>query len=271
MDPFSFNIQSIYTSYVYAPLHNTITNFKSVIDIIIILDRIANFKSKIESVLKNCRPKCLCFYVFIIVLLVNLPYFLAITPVYFNVEILETKTQTDFMHFGTSKFAKTKFGFVLSVVVIFFKYVLLGLIEFSLNIVTICLFRKFMLKKQALKLSEQNLNMIIWLKNVHKITGNSTIKSKLARQSIFYTKSVETNLIIMVTFLGLVSVIYQALSIGFNFSVLYHGISFKFGLVQTFVSIIRNASYFLIFYMFNKKFRALFSYFKKDAMSNLNN
>jgi hypothetical protein len=138
----------VWLNFVYTPISNVSYFYSSLLDICILLDRIATFNSFVRSCMTlPCRFVCLI--TLLVTLVIDLPYFFVFVPAY-NVSKLNATTEITIWFSSTSSFATSTAGTVVTFVVYALRDVLVMVIQIVLNIVSVLLLREHLQNKLKL-------------------------------------------------------------------------------------------------------------------------
>ena len=249
-------------SYIYSDIVNTIYFINSILDLIILIDRIALFKPKFKF--DKFNPYFICIIITIICTVINIPYFMLFTPVYFYAEF-NNQTVTKFYYYGLSKFGSSDIGKN-------FSYFLNGvrdagtlLVEFILNIVSLILLKEYLNKKKKLiKISSNatkhsNLEIKSVNQNGSRLNSDHTTPTLRPKEKNISNRELKANaMVIFMCFMSstehlliLIAIISKLLFNGFFSSILIFLGNFGISL--------KHAMSFLTFYLFNKNFARKFN------------
>jgi hypothetical protein len=236
-----------YFTHIYLPIVTTGYFYGCILDIVIILEHIFILKNK-RNLLGKYKPFRTCAILFVICFIINFPFFLAFRPEIKQVFISPNET------FNLYFLASTDFGnSVGGKIVLFAVYILRDLItlllEATLNIITIVLFKKYILNKSKL------LNRT---KQPKAVISGSINKGDQKAVSIVIILSILTILehsaIIMAS-------IYS------NFFV--NKLTFTFAAFSSFFVTLKHLSNFFLLLIMNKNFKKSFiELFKINCQSN---
>ena len=130
-----------YGNYFYLPITSTLNFYGSILDILINLERLSCFKTRIKSFFKY-PARYVCLIAFISCLIINSPYFLINEPGVFDAP-LGNSTYFRIYYWAITDYSQTLTGKTLNYVVYFIKDVLTFIAEVSINIWSIILFKKY--------------------------------------------------------------------------------------------------------------------------------
>jgi hypothetical protein len=120
--------------------------FGSVVDIIILLDRIGHFDKRIKTCIK-LPPYLICIIAFFGCFLINFPYDILYEPGSITVNLNATVTFTLWTSLPTS-FASSRLAAILVYVVASLRDILVFVIQISLNLVSVFLLKRYLDKKK---------------------------------------------------------------------------------------------------------------------------
>ena len=155
-----------YGNYFYLPITSTLNFYGSILDILINLERLSCFKTRIKSFFRY-PARYVCLIAFISCLLVNSPYFLINEPGVFDAP-LSNSTYFRIYYWAITDYSQTLTGKTLNYVVYFIKDVLTFIVEISINISSIIFFKKYL--KLKLTINTVSIN--------GKIDVNLSLKEK---------------------------------------------------------------------------------------------
>jgi hypothetical protein len=257
---------TLYISTIYSYMINTAYLFRTLIDIAIILDRIALFEPRAKFLFKY-SPVMNTTAMFFISLVLSIPQIFLYKIREFPVYLINEQRLTHFYAVSPSDFLNSTIGLIVYYVMLFARNVLTVVVEIVLNAISIFLFKKFMEKKRRIT-SIRLTNMIQTTRAVSQsmnLTANRTTSTRSVDSSSDTSLSAVRNLFFMVLALELVSALQQFLLIAFYTLSIFEGFSTYFTFSLNFLYAFKHTINFIIFLAFNLKFRqALFSYFRID-------
>jgi hypothetical protein len=141
-----------YTNYFYIPMLSILNFFGSMIDIYILLDRIGNFNRRVKSWTSKWPVYRVCAITLIACSIFCIPFFLAYCSCSLTVK-LNPSTQFTIWFGGVSELSQTLTMTVLLFFLLAVKEFAVLLVQIALNVVSIVLLKRFLMKKNRLLLS----------------------------------------------------------------------------------------------------------------------
>jgi hypothetical protein len=275
-----------YISYCYKPVINTLGFYKFVLNAHLTLDRIVVLRPRLKTKFSE-SPRLACTFTFILTVLVMSPHYLMYSPVSYVIYDESLETYSEFHVTETSDFAKTRTGVIFLNSVAAVRSVSMCLIDIILNAFTIFFFKQFMNNKSKMMNFSYNIRQseaaVCRTRDQHQAElaesqTNSSSQSEERGTIITQTSRSNNNVELekSVTFMVIVhctaSLAHQILLLITFFYVVTSGQvtgSAILIFVTNYVSVLRQAANFFIFYYFNKKFqkdaRFLLSYCLKKT------
>lgn len=118
----------------------------TLLDILILLDRISVFNKRVKDLLKITRPYIQIFLLAVISILLNIPYYFLIIPQGLNYN-QTNGSETTVWFSGSSPFSRTQGGYALIVSFIFVNYASVTVVQITLNIISAVYIRRHIKKK----------------------------------------------------------------------------------------------------------------------------
>jgi hypothetical protein len=232
--------------------------YSTVLDIIVLLDRIATFNKTVDSKLRLVKTRSyrVCFAMLMVCAVVDLPYFLVFEPNEATVRLNETISFT--VNFSnTTSFSRSQLGVIITFLVFALRDGVVMVFQITLNVVSMIMLKKLMRKRMRLlsvpTRSSKNFN-------VETPTPNPRKTSKLGgRESLMSTTNSENSATVMVFIICALSVLVHLLQMVmiiypyFNFNLTV----FVLYLVGDGVLPLKACATFFIFF-FNKRFKRHF-------------
>lgn len=135
-----------YYNYIYSPGINICYFYSSVLDIFVLIDRIAYFKVSVRTWFRKCSPFKMCLIGLIGCLIIDSPYCYVFMPGSVVVRLNSTTNFTIWFA-STTPFATSTVGKVLSYLVYSIRDVQVMLIKVALNIISAYILKQFLDKK----------------------------------------------------------------------------------------------------------------------------
>jgi hypothetical protein len=243
--------------YFLKPVHNLLIFVKTLLDLLIVIDRVATFRPEYKIFFK---PKPWINFCLILLLcsLLSIPNFFLYTPeehrelTYYDDKLVKVD---DFYIINTSNFAKTRLGKIVFLAQIIMRNILPTLLEILYNLLSCFHLRKYLVKKHVLmNLAKKPKTERTSLKS----ETHAHNESRSSSNSLYQNMNVENNLTRMVIAVTLVSIVHQVFYASFSIYNLDHRVSIGFTFYYSFIHVLRYSSNFFLFYFFNKKFKGVF-------------
>jgi hypothetical protein len=260
------------TVYLDSFFINLLIFFGTLIDSIIILERIVLFEPKAKFLLKY-SPLVNSLALFVFAGLISVPQL-------FSYEIVDYRRLTHIYGFALSVFANSSLGTIVTYVMLFIRIFLNLPVQIVLNIISVILFKRFIAKKtnilgsskrtdtqaagiavamttvavtyQQLQQAESTL-----LSNTNGAVANvASKKSDMPANETSFSLSAVQKLFYMVLALELVAILSGCVLAAVNIYSLLVGISILFIVGVNLTIAIEPTISFLIFFAFNKKFKS---------------
>jgi hypothetical protein len=282
-----------FLAYVASPLNSILFFYKCVLDALISLDRISIFKPSVKERM-TLSPSVYSILAFLVAIVLNLPHVLLYKP--YNYYVYDEYEGLDDFHVtDTSPFAASELGKSLIFSFLVFRSVSICLIDIALNMISLFIFKQYLLKKKRLLniLDENHAHFMLESLSpaqspIHEETpivkhqhhsqhrNSSVLPTVTSHHKIIEHHEwfdAERNIAIMVIVLCSVSVIHQIFFVGNVFFTIYMGgitrSSAIFLFVTNLVSCVRYGSNFFIYFSFNKNFNEEFRLLLKGKLSDL--
>lgn len=179
-----------YYNLIYTPIISLSYFYGSVLDIIILLDRIATFDKRVKKIMN--WPRTMCLVSFIACLIINIPSYIQFDVILVDVKLNAT-TDLTFWFGGSSQFALSQIGRGLILFNIAFRDGFTLLVEIYLNIHSIILLKTYLARrKRILSVRNENASVMKTVINAGANTmqtGNSTNQRKSSGFNLFRKKS----------------------------------------------------------------------------------
>jgi hypothetical protein len=138
----------IYSNYIYIPITNLNYLFGSLLDIVILLNRISYFNVFVKRHIKLSPPK-ICLIAFIVSLIVEFPFFFVFMPNSHTSVLRDGSTFT--IWFGdVTRFSQTEIGTITTFITYGLRDILVMLIILVLNIISAWLLKRHLRAKTRL-------------------------------------------------------------------------------------------------------------------------
>lgn len=137
-----------YYNYVYSCIINLSYFYVSVLDIVILLDRIANFDKRFKTWFK-LSPYTICIVIFVICALIDSPYYFVFMPGSFTA-YLDRNTTFTIWFANTTPFAQSPVGRIVNFTLCAVRDGLVMIIHIVLNIISIHMLKNHLRKKKRI-------------------------------------------------------------------------------------------------------------------------
>lgn len=260
------NEANLYATLVYLPVSNVILIFGSILDICISLERCSIFYTKFKVLIKQ-KVNLVCLILFIVSILIGLPYFFINWPEDVDFDIGKNKF-FKLWYWDITTFGRSLAGQILTYGNFFIRDVLFLSVELGLNIFSIALLRNYFINKAKLVGNSNQLSHQIPLKS--NIDTNSTDTQNVAALSnsvctinVTHTKNLsaqEKNLTIMIIIMCFFSIIIHIFYLIVGVFLFFSDslLTSSTGAFVVFTSILKHMSNIIFLFLFNVKFRKRF-------------
>lgn len=263
-----------YCSYFKVTVGNLSYFYSTVLDIVILVDRISNFKRKWRS-LFVLDPYQMCAVCLLACLVFNIPIYLAFSPSSATSPIGPNETFTVWF-VDVTPFQMSKVGTILLFIVNFTRDLVTMLIEIVLNIISVVLLKNYLSKKRRLTIPSENTvtkiemrRPTIFVRSTRRVTPADPL-AVLRLKSTEQISSTDTKATMLVIIMSALTFAEHMLVLG---SLFYNTFNFNLTVyvlyaVSNFFWVFKRSFQFFLFYKFNKKFRTVcFKYLKWGPIS----
>lgn len=234
----------------------TLYFFCNILDCMILFERLTSFVDILKNYSKF-NPYNLCLITFLICNFINIPYFFYFTirsEQELNTARLNPNLNESFTYCAREEYFQSFYGQLILILVILFRDILTLIFELTSSILSIFLFRNFLLKrKKAIKNqinTSQNQSVIIDSKESDSVIKTEKFNIKLTKMTI-YLSICSTLLHLSVAISYLIMIIIKS-----NSNIKTN----SFVLFCILVAYIKHISNFFFFFHFNKHFRNFFKF-----------
>jgi hypothetical protein len=176
-----------YYDFIFGNVISVFYFFSSMLDIVILIDRIANFNKKVKDRLANLSPYKVGAIVMIVCLVIDMPYFILYMPGKIEAQVNATTTFTIWFS-STTPLATNPIGAALIYACYGLRDVGVVVIEIILNLVSIFYLKQFLTKKKNITKGCVKLNhpitIVTVLKQDPKARSASTVTIRPSRDQI---------------------------------------------------------------------------------------
>ena len=248
-----------YYVYIFIPFANTGYFYGSVLDIMIVLERISLFVKFFKTF--ATRINFCCFIGLIVCIILNVPYFFVYVPKTNEFNISSTSS-VYITYYDVSNIAKTRIVQILTYIEFVLRDFLLLVFEILSNLISVIFLKKHLEKKTILS------NSHIALTNDNSFNSESIITSGLPQEgkkrkvnSNSEITSAEKNMTILVILMSSLSVFEHTMILSCVIYSYYFVdyTAFLLGFLGDFSIILKHSSNFFLFFLLNKKFHKVFS------------
>lgn len=244
------------TFYVYGYIHvsNIGYFFSSLIEILMLLDRIAYFNKKVELFFQRIKlsPYLLSLMSFVLCFLIYSPNFFIAQPGSISLNIMNQSVTIWYVK--SSEFSTTQLAIILKAVALFIKDGLVTVIQVALNLISFYMLKQFLKKKRRLApIPLGTVNESVSTKGAHTSRVEGTSSSATSAT----TTSREQSASFMTIALVFLSIVEHAMLIVANVYVYFTynlTVATLFNFTSFFGSL-RRVLDFVIFLVFNRQFR----------------
>jgi hypothetical protein len=264
----------VYYLHVFVPFANTGYFYGTVLDILITLDRIANFNKLVKKLISKSVYR-ICIASLVCCIAINFVYFFAFKPASLttNVKVRPKNTIQEFTLWypGLTDFSISYIGKISLFVLYSFRDIFMMIAEIVVNIVSIYYLKNYLSRKNKLVSHATRGNALsLDATGVHSIDGSyhssRGIKRKLKTKSTKkeannvedHVSKAELNASVMVILICILSLCEHILVIACIIYPLYNppGMVFNFlAIFGNFSVTFKHSLNFLIFFVFNKNFK----------------
>jgi hypothetical protein len=138
-----------FTNYFYLPVASILNFFGSMVDIFILLDRIGNFNKRVKELTTKWSVYRTCAITFVTCSIFCIPLFLAYCSCSITVKLSATTPFTIWFG-GATELSKTLTMTILLFVILAVKELGVLLVQLGLNVVSIVLLKRYLMKKSRL-------------------------------------------------------------------------------------------------------------------------
>lgn len=247
----SFGAQ-IFFNYIYSSTSNILFFYTSILSIVILLDRIALFIRPVKSLMTKLTPTQICLLTFIIVFIIDVPFYLSYGPTENTFRLNNSDNLT--LWFSTvTEFTSTKAGMILTLISYILKDIVVLIVEIAVNLVSFVLLRSYLKRKFKHQQSEGGSSVAV---------GSIANPVYVNARQIASSEQKASLMVILVCFcsfiahvLTVLSSFYSYTNINFTGFVLYFSLNVCLSL--------KCIVDFLVFLFCNKNFKIVFQrYFR---------
>nr|QVK45825.1 G protein-coupled receptor [Proales similis] len=260
------HLGAIYICHVYIPICNLLFYFITVLDILILIDRLATFIPKLKSVYNKQSANRLCLIAFLICLALDFPYFFVFVPKPWYYRYLDEQSNVVTLTFyiiGASDFAVSLTGTIITYLIYVFRDILTIVIIVILNIISIYYLRRHlskraqMLKKNTPGVDKENESMSA--STEAGSSGNAQQKTK-TKSSKSKEGKVDRKASIMVAITCTMTIITNSMLFSsiIYFYFAWDVVASAYGQMAEFSTLLKYILYIAIFYNFNSNYKTEF-------------
>jgi hypothetical protein len=266
-----------FLTHVYLPVSNTCYFYSSILDILIIIERIVTLSSysKFKYFMK-LPVELVGLFALLLCLTINLSQFFFLHPIKKSIA-LDTERRVDIYFMSKSNFSQTILGQILTYLQYAIREVIVLFVIIIFNIISVVLLRKQLHKKSKMLKASQNI--VLTQKQVF-YKSDGTIPLSLYqgvgqhRMSIKSTATTISRIDQKATIMAIIMCTLSSIEHFFILTVLVSlsfDLSFNFFVLALFCNtfiILKHGTNFFLFYITNKKFRIAyqtFSFTKKSS------
>ena len=263
-----------YTTYIYSPVHNTLTCLKFLIDILIIINRLLSFNSssnRLCSKFKSLSPYMLSLVILMVLIPLNSPYFIAYALEKKIIKVTnDNNNENDdqlFVYYiiVNSKFALSILGQAVLYALFFLRHVLTLCVEIALNCIFYIQLRRYAIRKSLLtrcktlrsnQISSASDYIVIDLAKSANTPPMPINRSVLSCVNVSEKNTQRNTRMIVV--MSVVSMFHQAVLITYYVYDIQSSDTLRDALrfCSNYISCLRHSLAFFIFYAYNKTFKS---------------
>lgn len=244
-------------AYVYVPVSNIAYFFNSLIDILILFDRIAFFSRPAQRFLRSIKlsPYQKCFVALLVTIFLYSPMFVAPEPSSFTVKVMNQSAVVWFHK--NSAYANSKLGIILKAIVLAFKDGLTTTLQVSLNLVSLFMFKAFLEKKR-------NLVLLLPISTAQSVQNQSTrdhediILSQIANPTRRESSTEQMASLMAISLVSLSILEHSMYTVSYIYSYApFNLTTFIFFYYNSFFGSIKRILDLVVYLTFNKQFRTV--------------
>ena len=244
---FSNTIESnIFGIYVYLPISNTCFMFGSCLDILVSLERCSIFVNKLKR-LFTYPTRYVCMISLTFCILLTCPFFFIEKVGFYDAPISPNSTYR-IWYWSLNSFGESLTGKIIAAVGYFFRGVCFFLVEVSVNMYSIYLFKKFFKNKASLFFSNSGNESRL---EINAMASNSNMPTN--NRVTLMERNATLMVIILCFFSIFMHAFYMTLTIYFYFS--YDIVVNTIGAISVVITTSKNFSNFFLLLLFNSSFR----------------
>lgn len=246
--------------YLYTPALGILGFYKYVLNALIAADRILSLRPDLRVYFGQCSARFYSIVTLVISIIVVAPGLLIYVPEKYFLYFIESGQVTELYVSTTSRLARQADIMIALNILAVLRTILLCALDTSLNVISICLFRKFLSRRSGMikfsitgvHSSSSSTNLKDLRHSPSQTSSSITIRSPYAYAAelnlnkfvmIHCSLSTIQQLLLLITFVAVT--VTEMLSASSAALIFFTG----------FYNVIRNATYFFLFYFFNKKFK----------------
>lgn len=257
---------AFYQLYIYSFLNVVTYFYRSLIDIVVVLDRIAVFVPRVKSVIFKLTPMTNSLILLAFATLMSIPQFFYYRMFYYKFYLIDRTSlsvldMVEIFQISSSPYASQTAGRILNSILVFIRNILPLVLETSLNLISIQLFRKQMRKKRTIAGPFSVVNNPTQAGLPPSQESRKKSSSVTQRLSILLARPAansdpEKNLFMMVLALSFMSIAQQMIASSNTIYVLaVSAPSLLFVFLFNYSTSVKHSINFFVFYFFNKNFK----------------
>lgn len=238
--------------YFYLPVGITAYYYISVLDIIILIDRLSTFMPKLKSIYSKVEANKICIVCLVITIMVNCPYYFVFEPTIFNWHYFDqNKTIKIFSVTYTvpTSFAISLEGQIITYIIYALREGVVIFIIITLNVINV-IFLKRHLRKRAKMLKRGNTEQT----QDKKDDGKDEKKDGKKKKEGNVDRKASIMVGVMCTVTSIANTMLMSTIINFYFNV--GAAANIFGQMGEFSLVLKYFTNFFVFYFFNSNFKA---------------
>jgi hypothetical protein len=241
-------------TYFYIPIGSTAHYYATVMDILILIDRLSTFVPKLKSIYSKVGSNKICIISFIIILIIIFPYFFVFDPIltifpYYG----SNNTVEIFSVYYTlpTTFATSTIGQIITFIIYSLRDAFVLLINIVLNTASTILLKRH-LRKRAKMLKRGNTEQQIEEKKDNN-NSKETKKDEKKKREGNVDRKASIMVIVLCTVSAISNTLYMSSIINFYFN--YGSAANIFGQIGEYSLVTKYFLNFFVFYNFNTNFK----------------
>jgi hypothetical protein len=245
-------------TYFYLPIGSTFHYYASVMDIIILIDRLSTFVPKLKSIYSKVGSNKICALSFFILLVIIFPYYFVFEPVlsFFPYYGANNTVEIYKVYYTLpTTFATSTAGQIITFIIYALRDATVLFIVIVLNVASTILLKRH-LRKRAKMLKRGNTEQQQVQDKKEGDNSKENKKDEKKRKEGNVDRKARIMVIVLCTVSAISNMLYMSSIINFYFS--YGGAANIFGQIGEYSLVLKYFLNFFIFYNFNTNFKNAF-------------